>query len=428
MTLRYRSKRDNVWQTHTATFKFDLRTLFHLDKPATPEEDAGCMLLGHVLWPWEQAAEVTPVNGLPDGLSAQTKREINAFVAFVIKQAVLEGLAKKLTAMVPEQVSNGVTLAPDHRFVPFHFEFPAGMALFANQNSAAFFRVVDPPVVMAPGKRHTFTVEPAREGLVWSLEALPGAQGDIGRIDAQGEYRAPPAHAMGGQEVRARVIATDPFTGQRSMSRVTVLLAALTVNPLIRVCYIEDQLTLTAGTLGGDLKWSVLDPETEGRGSVQPSEDGKRCIYTAGGLVDANQTYVLDQIKVEDAQAGESGLIHVLVRQRSPELIIEVARTLPNGALQLQVRLSGNVIPGVEVILPIAGTGEIDASGVFTPPDPDAGKPFALILAKLAIPDYNLIFEGHLILTLPLSQYFDATRRAAIPAGLRVRSQHAFGG
>ncbi|GAB1618873.1 hypothetical protein [Pseudomonas sp. NGC7] len=428
LTLRYRRKRDNVWQTHTATFKFDLRTLFHLDKPATPEEDAGCMLLGHVLWPWEQAAEVTPVSGLPSGLSAQTKLEINAFVAFAIKQAVLEGLAKKLTAMVPEQVSNGVTLAPDHRFVPFHFEFPAGMALFANQNSAAFFRVVDPPVVLAPGKRHTFTVEPAREGLVWSLEALPGAQGDIGRIDAQGEYRAPPAHAMGGQQVRARVIATDPFTGQRSMSRVTVLLAALTVNPLIHVCYIDDQLTLTAGTLGGDLKWSVLDPEAEGRGSVQPSEDGKRCSYSAGGLVSANQTYVLDKIRVEDTQTGESRSVHVLVRQRRPELIIEIERQLPNGALQLQGRVNGQVMQSVEWTLPINGTGEIDAIGVFTSPDPNTGAPFTLILAKWVIPGFDFVFEGHLILTLPVSLYFDATRRAAIPAGLRVRSQHAFGG
>jgi len=421
LTLHYRSKRSSTRHSHTATFQFDLHSLFHLDKP-TPEESAGCMLLGHVLWPWQQTVEVTPVSGLPDNLAAQVKAEISEFVAFVIKQAVLEGLAKNLTATIPEQVIGGIALAAEHRITAFHNELPDGMALFANHNGVASFRIVDPPVMLAPGKRHAFTTEPVLDGLNWTIEALPGAVGDIGRIDrVTGEYRAPPLHAMGGEPVRVRVIATDA-AGQRSSTLATVLLGALTVNPLIRVCYIDDQLTLTAGSLAGELRWSMLDPEGEGRGALAPSEDGKRCTYTAGGLVPGNQTYVLDEIKVQNIDAGESRTVHVLVRQRRPELTIEIVDQLPDGSLQLQGRVNGEVRAGVEWRLPIEGTGEI-RDGRYTPPSSDADKPFALIIAKWEIPGFDFVFEGHLILPLPLALHFDTQQRATSPAGLRVNAK-----
>lgn len=426
LTFRYRNKRDNVWITYSPTFQFDLLTLFHLVKPASAEESAGCLLLGHVLWPMEQSAEVTAVQGLPAGLPATVRKEINAFVTFIIKQAILEGLAQKLTAMIPEQVIEGMAFGADHRFVPFHCELPDGMALFANQSGSAAFRIVDPPVTLGPGEKHAFAVQPIPETVRWSLEALPGTVGDIGRIDAaSGEYRAPPVHAMGGQQMRAWVIATDPYTGQRAMTLVTVVVAALTVNPLIHVCYIEDELTLTAGTLGGALAWSVVDPDGEGRGRVRPDEDGRRCTYTAGSLVSGNQTYVLDVVKVEDVKAQETRLIHVLVRQRRPELLVEVAEQLSDGRLRLQGWIFGQVMQDVEWTVPIEGEGQIDTDGRYTPPA-DPGARFALIMAKWSQAGFT--FEGHLILPLPSSLHFEAMRRADSPAGLRLANTQSFGG
>jgi len=279
-------------------------------------------------------------------------------------------------------------------------------------------------MMLAPGKRNAFPTVLVLHGLNWTIEALPGAVGDIGRVDgATGEYRAPPLHAMGGKHVRVRVIATDA-SGQRSSTLATVLLGALTVNPLIRVCYIDDQLTFTAGTLGGDLRWSVLDPEGEGRGTLAPSEDGKRCSYTAGGLVPGNQTYVLDEIKVENTEAGQSRTVHVLVRQRRPELAIEIVDQLPDGSLQLQGRVNGEVRAGVEWRLPIGGTGEI-RDGRYLPPSSDADRPFALIIAKWEIPGFDFVFEGHLILPLPLALHFDTLQRATSPAGLRVSAKQS---
>ncbi|QXH48399.1 hypothetical protein KSS93_10980 [Pseudomonas xanthosomatis] len=424
LSFSFKANSNDFWQNVTATFRFDLRTLFHLVKPSAAES-AGCLLLGQVLWPWEQTAEVTPVSGLPGGLSDAALAEINAFVAFLIKQAVLEGLAKKLSAAVPEQLIEHMPLAADYRFNPFHFELPNGMALFANQSSTAFFRVVDPPQLLAPGQRHTFSVEPATEGVAWALEGLPGSVGDIGRIDAKsGEYRAPPAHAMGGQQVRARVVATDPFSGQRSTSMVTVVLAALTVNPLVQVCYFEDQLTLSAGTLEGKLQWEVLDPGAEGRGSLRPDADGKRCTYTAGSAVADNRTYVLDQVKVHNAQTGEAAMVHVLVRQRRPEMDVLIAQQLPDGSLQLQGRVNGQVMPDVQWTLQTAEAGYLSPEGLYTPPSSDTAR-FALITGKWEFKQGGLefLFEGHLILPLPLALHFDALRRIHQPAGLRAGTQ-----
>ncbi|WP_369990425.1 hypothetical protein [Pseudomonas xanthosomatis] len=424
LSFSYKANSSGFWQNATATFRFDLRTLFHLFKPSAAES-AGCLLLGQVLWPWEQTAEVTPVSGLPGGLSDAALAEINAFVAFLIKQAVLEGLAKKLSAAVPEQLIEHMPLAGDYRFNPFHFELPNGMALFANQSSSALFRVVDPPQLLAPGQRHTFSVEPATEGVAWALEGLPGNVGDIGRIDAQsGEYRAPPAHAMGGQQVRVRVVATDPFSGQRSTSMVTVVLAGLTVNPLIQVCYFEDQLTLSAGTLDGKLHWELLDPDAEGRGALRPDADGKRCTYTAGSAVADNRTYVLDQVRVQNAQTGEAAMVHVLVRQRRPEMDVQIAQQLPDGSLQLQGRVNGQVMPDVQWTLQPAEAGYLSPEGLYTPPSSDTAR-FALITGKyeLTFGEQVFRFEGHLILPLPLATYFDALRRAVQPAGLRASTQ-----
>lgn len=421
LSFSYKANSSDFWQNATATFRFDLRTLFHLVKPSAAES-AGCLLLGQVLWPWEQTAEVTPVSGLPGGLSDAALREINAFVAFLIKQAVLEGLAKKLSAAVPEQLIEHMPLAADYRFNPFYFELPNGMALFANQSSTAVFRIVDPPQLLAPGQRHTFSVEPATEGVAWALEGLPGSVGAIGRIDARsGEYRAPPAHAMGGQQVRARVVATDPFSGQRSTSMVTVVLAGLTVNPLIQVCYIEDQLTLSAGTLDGQLHWEVLDPDAEGRGSLRPDADGKRCTYTAGGPVGDRRTYVLDQVKVQNTRTGEASTVHVLVRQRRPNMLVEIIEQPSGGTWQLQGWIEGEVESDIEWSLPIEGTGSIDGSGRYTPPA-DGAAPFVLITGKWEYDSGTrlYLFEGHLILPLPLTTHFDALRRIQQPAGLRA--------
>ena len=131
---------------------------------------------------------------------------------------------------------------------------------------------------MTRGVRHDAMVREARTLL--ERKDMGGAEARLRRIDpASGEYRAPPAHAMAGKPVRVRIIATDPGTSKQAISMASVAPATLTVNPLIRVCYFDDTLTLTAGAQTGDLDWSVVDDGEEGRGSVVAEGDGRRCTW-----------------------------------------------------------------------------------------------------------------------------------------------------
>lgn len=429
LSFSYKPRTSTGWRKLSATFQFDLTSLFHLVEP-TPEENAGCLLLGQVLWPWQQTAEVQPVSGLPEDLSDEEKQEICAFVAYLIKQAVLEGLARQLSALVPEQVLENLSLASNTSLQPTSFEMPHGLALFANDGGGggADWRIADAPPVLAAAQRHAFSVEPAGEAVHWSLEALPGSFGDIGRIDENsGDYRAPPAHAMDGQPARLLIVATGRDSGMRASTLLTVTLAALTVNPLIRVCYVGDELALTAGTVAGDLEWSVVDPEAEGRGSVHPEADGLRCTYRTGDLLEDNRTYVLDQVLVSSLGTGESRTVHMLVRQQRPEMVVEVAEQLPDGSLQFQGRVAGKVVNGVRWSTPVTDSGSIDpVTGHYTPPG-DAGPGFVLVMARLEIEDFDLLFEGHLVLPLPLALHVDAMRRLAHPAGLRFGKPEASG-
>ncbi|MGJ7549404.1 hypothetical protein [Pseudomonas alloputida] len=428
--LSYRPKSGGAWLMYTATFQFDLQTLFNLNEPTSSEESAGGMLLGQVMWPWQQTAEVTPVSGLPNDMPAELRDETCAFVVYVLKQAVLEGLAKKLTAFIPEQVLDGMTLAGWHHLAPFRHEVPDGIAMFADHGGVAGFRVVDPPLTLAPAQRHTFTIDPPLEEVTWSLRALPGSVGDLGRLDpATGDYRAPPAHAMGDDPMRAMVVATHSQTGSQSTTLVTVVPSAMTVNPLVRVCYVDDSFPLTAGTLDGGLEWSVADADGDGRGSVVPDAGGKRCTYSTGAKVEGNQTYVLDEVRVRNTLTDETRSIYVLVRQRGPEMTVTLTQQ-QDGKWHLQGRAYGTDLKGVEWTLPIAGTGTIDGENndCYTPPSEDSEARFTLIIGKWVLPDTEFIFEGHLLLQLSLSQHFSAMRRAANPAGLRVAPAPSIGG
>ncbi|NQD59271.1 hypothetical protein HP546_28460, partial [Pseudomonas sp. CM25] len=97
---------------------------------------------------------------------------------------------------------------------------------------------------------------------------------------------------------------------------------------------------------------------------------------------------------------------------------------------QLQGRAYGTDLVDVEWKLPIDGTGTIDGekNDHYTPPFADSDARFTLIIGKWALEGSDFIFEGHLLLQLPLSQHFAAMHRAASPAGLRVAPAPSLGG
>ncbi|MGY3173703.1 hypothetical protein ACVWYU_003106 [Pseudomonas sp. TE12234] len=173
-------------------------------------------------------------------------------------------------------------------------------------------------------------------------------------------YRAPPAHAMTGPFNRLLVIASDPASGERSVSLVTVQASAITINPLIQLCYHGQKVELSAGQLDGSaLNWSIKNPVPGESGQlVKSTEPGGDHTYIAGPRV-ANKTYVLDEIEVSNSQ-GDTRSAHVLVLQIDPGVTVKPVEkpNLPPGQIQLQAVVNGRVLEA-EWSLPLGGPGWI---------------------------------------------------------------------
>ncbi len=385
------------WLPLSCTFEFHLHHRFYLFRPSLEETDGG-LIMGEVAWPWAEQAEVTVLDGLPADLDETQLEEIDRFVGLVLKQALLEGLARKLSARVPETLLKNFTLAQDSAFTPHDAEYPHGLALFGKLDSnAAGIQIRDQDVRLAPGQAHTFTVDSGLASVTWSLEALDGNMGDIGDIDPDtGFYQAPPAHVLGYRQARGLVIATDRQTRARSTTLLTALAQSINANPRVRICSYGDQLTFTAGALGGDPQWRVV--EQPGCGRVEPSADGTRCTYTAAGQQDEG-TYLLDMIEVSNSATGEVTVVQVLVMQEEPALHLEADPPKPDGSVQFRAYFNG-IEKTAQVQWPLhLGDGFLDEDeGVYWPAW-EGPTPFVLVTALLPDTPFGDL-EGHLLLPL----------------------------
>ncbi|UVL05303.1 hypothetical protein [Pseudomonas sp. B21-047] len=407
--FRYKRPDATLWKTHTATFDFQLQHRFDLFKPE-PEEAAGGLLLGQILWPVSDAPEVTHVSGLPELLPASELAQINQFIALALKQTILKRLTLRLTARVPEQVLGQVRLARHARLAARQLEMPNGLALFGSlQSGNDTLRITEPYVLLAAGDRHSFEIDPAHRGTVtWSVAVVPGSQGLPGNIDAAtGAYRAPPAHGMGRDGVRVLVTATDTSTRARTISLVSALRQRITVNPLIRVCSVGDEVPVSAGTLGGELQWALVDPKP-GSGALRPAAEGTGQVYAAAEQI-SDAPYLIEEVQASDLQTGAAASCHVLVMAAEP--LLQVRYTLlPNGALQLQALIMGNpVSTDVQWQLPLDGPGEVTADGRYLP-DPSTAAPYVLVIATYELPSPLGTAYGYLI--LPLDERWDVTAHA----------------
>ncbi|WP_147406533.1 hypothetical protein [Pseudomonas reidholzensis] len=391
--FRHQPVAGGTWQERTATFDVSLNYLFYLDADERREH----ILRGELFSPVESARFAKAVQGLPPDIDPVLREHIQLFVAEVLHAAFVTAL--NLTAEVPEQLLEGLQLADASRLQPARIEKPHDLAVFGpiGQGDAGF-AIVEQGVRLAAAQRQQFSVQPPREGVQWSLQSLDEVAGDIGRIDAEGLYRAPPGHAMGTGPTRLLVMATDPGTGQRAVALVIALKHSVSVNPLISVCANGDELAFSAGVIGkGPLTWT-LEAQEAGGGMLQPGDQGRSCTFRAGPNV-PKQTYVLEEIKVQDAQSGGSRSVHVLVQQHEPALRVSMAaQPLPGGQLQFIASLNGEITEAEWQVR--LGAGAIDASGVYTP-DLLAPEHFALITGLVDGGKYG-VFEGHHILPLPL--------------------------
>lgn len=328
----------------------------------------------------------------------------------------LQQLHKSLEALVHHSIKLNFNqaIAADTLYLPHD------LAGFGRINPVLSTFAVSPmqPLVGAGDICH-FSTFPAVPGLAWSVQDLLRGGRAVGVIDENGRYQAPAAEAITGRFLRARITAQDPQTGYQSSALVTIVPSGLTVNPLIQLCDIGARVELAAGQLGeGSLVWSIRDPVTGESGSLQPSDkpDGDHS-YVATTQPIAHRTYVLDEIEVRNDSTGHVARAHVLVLLEAPVLSIKMAQdaALPAGQVQLQA-WKGSSQRKPEWSLPLGGPGSIDADGLYTA-DPQASERFVLVMAREDLIDLvDMVFEGHIILPLPLADFPEELAALSLPS------------
>ena len=283
---------------------------------------------------------------------------------------------------------------------------PRDIGFFGRINpTQTSFVITQMEPIIKQGDTLRFTTEPAVAGLKWRVDNLSSRTADLGTIDSDsGLYKAPSAVAIEGRFIRLRVVATAE-SGYFSSALVTVVKYDLTVNPLIQICDIGTTVELAAGMVGeGQLSWSIKNPVPGESGTVLPStvEGGDHTYHR--GPTDPKKTYVLDEIEVTNTETKATRSVHVLALQKRPMLQVKVERVdLAKGQVQLRAMYDGGP-EDVEWHLVMGGPGAINETGLYTA-NPAVVERFVLIIARLQ--EGSRVYEGHMILPLPLIQFPD---------------------
>jgi len=290
---------------------------------------------------------------------------------------------------------NAVTLHSAHQ--------PCDLALFGDVSPALNDFIVDPlEPLMGPGQSQPFSVSPPRSGITWSLHGLPGENGALGSISADGVYTAPKLGEISGYQVRIRVRAT---LGQHtSTALVTVVVRDITVNPVVQVCDTRQVRYLSAGTLGGgQLTWSIANPASGSSIANTPDPEGFH-LYRPGAL-ESFSPFRVDEIVVGNDLSGNRQSAWVLVIGGTPSLEIRYVE-VPGQPDQVQCTayFAINGQPADPASLRwqlIVGAGHIDDKGLFTL-DRNGQLRFAVVTCEIPMPPPLPSYSGFCILPLPL--------------------------
>jgi hypothetical protein len=181
---------------------------------------------------------------------------------------------------------------------------------------------------------------------------------------------------------------------------------------------------------GATITWAIKNPVEDESGSLQPSEDGHSCTFTAHPWLGTKKC-VLDEVEVK-VEIDEGGQTVTRTRQALVlashvgfTLNVHIAETrLAPDALKLIARLADTEGNQVDAKWRLAAQspgyiGEED--GIYVP-DPERPEKFALIFAAFG---EKVKREGYLILPLPyldfpeelilLSQPYDLTETTVTP-------------
>ncbi|QWB08272.1 imidazole glycerol phosphate synthase [Pseudomonas syringae] len=392
--FRYRALDSDQWQSHNATFNISLKHEFHLIESESDDQ----AMEGQLYAPYLFDHEVSAVPGTLDNLSAGELEQINGFVAYTVKHALLQGLSNTLDATGAERFLGGWLLPDEQALQPVLKRLPYDLAVFGRIDpGASTFSIFEQQALIGMGETLQFTTLPAREGLIWSrTNAADGDTEGPGEIDTQGMYTAPAALPVRQGFQRVLIKATDPVSGHCSTALLTVMASSVSVSPLIQVCNYGERIALSARSARTTpLKWTVVDPVPGQSGTLEDGIDAPHEKFYIAGPGGAGNTYVLDTITVSDDQHTQS--IQVLVLRHSPMLPITLVSVNDQRA-ELKVVVNGRVLP---VTWSWSGPGWIDPEGVYSS-DANAPERFVVVFAEL-FDDTLGMMAGHLILPLPLS-------------------------
>ena len=295
--------------------------------------------------------------------------------------------------------------------------------------------------IMGAGSSYTFGINPA-QSVTWSVEKIEGYTGPAGLITSLGVYTAPTKKQLEDQGLlflRVRLKAVK--AGAVAYALVTVVLRAISINPLVTTCTAPrpGDTPQTREFAGGSLAAGALSWAVAGNtgSTIVPSNtvEGGQTYTPRSASVDPEEYFTLDEVVATDS-GGTRESSWVLVEHGG--LLGEIKIVDAPGLLPGQIKFSlqnstGTPFPDVTYRV-IKGGGEIDPdTGVYTSNAQEAYR-FALITAIGVSPmEPYPAAHSYFILPLPVidlpillnvldrsDKYFKAARTLGMDEAMRV--------
>lgn len=289
---------------------------------------------------------------------------------------------------------------------------PGDLALFGRIDPARTMAKISPlrPTIAA-NTTQQFTVEPALDGVQWSVQSTEVDSASIGTIDSKGLYKAPAEDSLPQGYLTVVVNAKGKLGGQdvSVSAMVSVLVSSVTVAPVFQSCDYDTKIELTSGTMQGNTpSWTLKNPEQGGR--LEPR--GMACTYTAGPLNTELGHLYLDTIVIKNPATNAVAEAHIVVQNRNPNVLVVISPSSKPETGEVQLMLDFGDGPEMPVegdvfTALISGGGTLSPTGLYR--EAPGANGFAVISYDNGPGARD--WRGFIVLPLPLALYADITRR-----------------
>ncbi|WP_085614389.1 MULTISPECIES: hypothetical protein [unclassified Pseudomonas] len=296
-----------------------------------------------------------------------------------------------------------VRLNFDNAIKGTNLQTPSDTVYFGQVNPAAASFTISPmEKTLLATARQSFVTEPASSNVEWSAEAVSGLADNVRiSIDPKGVLTAPAASDMTKSFAQVLVTATDK--ANRAIQRcalITVVSQTLHANPSIVVAPPNSKVDFNAWVLGDPL---ALQWQYQGK----PLGKGQAMSVTSPADT-GTAAFVVEEVQVQDPVSKQICECVLVTEMGSKTPIVISAKVDPTGReAVLEARINGNLQEPNQIDWQLRyGPGSAEA-GVYTPGSDQKAR-FALISATYDSGAYG-VFEGYIVLALPLAEHRDLT-------------------